>query len=98
MIGSGDHKAQDHRLRDCVARAVERYFENLDGAEARDLYQLVLTEMEKPLLERVLENASGNQCLAARMLGINRNTLRTKLQRHGILFSKDQYNQTEKDE
>jgi len=83
----------DHRLRDCVAKAVEGYFEALDGSEARGLYQLVLTEMEKPLLEQVLRKACDNQCLAARMLGINRNTLRTKLQRHGISIPGDQNNQ-----
>ncbi len=89
-MNAADSLSRQHRLRDCVARAVEHYFENLDGAEARGLYQLVLAEMEKPLLERVLKNADGNQCLAARMLGINRNTLRTKLQRYGIQYPKDQ--------
>ncbi|MGI4982806.1 MAG: helix-turn-helix domain-containing protein, partial [Janthinobacterium lividum] len=37
------------------------------------------------MLEVVLERASGNQSLAAEYLGINRNTLRKKLQQHGLL-------------
>jgi len=79
-----------------VAKAVDGYFKNLDGAEPHGLYQLVLGEIEKPLLECVLENAAGNQCLAARMLGINRNTLRSKLQRHGIVASGSENNQLDK--
>ncbi|MEN3296859.1 MAG: Fis family transcriptional regulator, factor for inversion stimulation protein, partial [Burkholderiales bacterium] len=40
---------------------------------------------EKPILEAVMARADGNQSLAAEMLGINRNTLRKKLQQHGLL-------------
>ena len=43
---------------------------------------MVLKNVEKPLLEMVLAQAKGNQTLAAQMLGINRNTLRKKMQQH----------------
>jgi Fis family transcriptional regulator len=40
--------------------------------------------VEKPMLETVLDKADGNQTIAAEMLGINRNTLRKKIQQHKI--------------
>jgi Fis family transcriptional regulator len=42
---------------------------------------MVLKNVEKPMIETVLRFAAGNQTLAAEMLGINRNTLRSKMQR-----------------
>lgn len=48
------------------------------------LYKSILTEIEKPLIESVLEKTSGNQLKAAKILGINRNTLRTKIKKLGI--------------
>jgi Fis family transcriptional regulator len=41
---------------------------------------MVLKNVEKPMIEIVLGHAEGNQSLAAEMLGINRNTLRKKMQ------------------
>ena len=46
---------------------------------------MVVFTVEKPILEEVMARADGNQSLAAEMLGINRNTLRKKLQQHGLL-------------
>ena len=40
---------------------------------------MVIAEVEKPLLEVVLKRTGGNQLRAARILGINRNTLRKKI-------------------
>jgi Fis family transcriptional regulator len=45
---------------------------------------MVLTEMERPLLEVVMRESGNNQSRAARMLGLNRNTLRKKLRTHGL--------------
>ena len=53
-----------------------------DIIEINDLYSMVLHQMERPLLRIILEKTGGNQLLAARILGINRNTLRKKM---GIL-------------
>ena len=52
--------------------------------EPRDLHQRIITELEKPLIELALARARGNQVQAARMLGLNRNTLRKKLADHSI--------------
>ncbi len=68
----------------CVKSALERYFRQLEGEQASDLYDMVLAQMEKPLLEMVMNRSGSNQCKAAEMLGINRNTLRKKLKFHGL--------------
>ncbi len=72
-------------LRICVERALEAYFDRLDGEDAKDLYAMVLAEVEAPLLEFVLRQAHGNQSQAAAMLGINRGTLRKKLKQYDLL-------------
>lgn len=72
-------------LRVCVERALQAYFERLDGEQAQDLYAMVLAEVEAPLLEFVLRQAHGNQSHAAAMLGINRGTLRKKLKQYDLL-------------
>ena len=64
---------------ECVRRSLERYFRDLDGEQPGDVYQMVLGQVERPMLEVVMRHANGNQTLAAEMLGINRNTLRRKL-------------------
>ena len=66
-------------LRECVRHALLSYFHHLDGHSTADLYQLVLAEMEQPLLETVMRYTEGNQTRAAAILGISRSTLRKKL-------------------
>jgi Fis family transcriptional regulator len=75
---------RDGPLATCVKSALERYFRQLDGEKASDLYDMVLAQVEKPLLEIVMNHAHSNQCKAAEMLGINRNTLRKKLDIYGL--------------
>ena len=67
-----------------VRKCVNRYFADLDGECPIGLYDRVLSEVEKPLLEVVMKKNQGNQSLSARMLGINRNTLRKKLKQYSI--------------
>ena len=66
-------------LRECVTRAVRRYLHDLDSQLPEGLYELVLREVETPLLREVLAWAGGNQSKAAAALGINRATLRKKM-------------------
>jgi Fis family transcriptional regulator len=68
----------------CVSNALERYFEQLAGEPPRDLYALVLSEVEPPLLQAVMNYTRGNQSKAADVLGINRGTLRKKLRCYGL--------------
>ena len=72
-------------LRDCVETTLSNYFSQLDGAPVTDVYQLVLTEVEAPLLEQVLKYTRNNQTKASVMLGLNRGTLRKKLKQYGLL-------------
>jgi len=69
-----------------VRKTLKEYFRDLDGEKpCCGMYDMVMDCVEKPLLEMVLEHVGGNQTHAAEMLGINRNTLRKKMQQHGIL-------------
>ena len=71
-------------LRQCVRDALEHYFEALDGHECQGLFDLVMGEVEAPLLEAVLDHTDGNQSKAAQVLGINRGTLRKKLKQYNL--------------
>jgi two-component system nitrogen regulation response regulator GlnG len=57
------------------------------------LYRSVLQIVEKPLIEQVLERTEGNQLMAARILGINRNTIRAKIKKLGIDVNRWKINQ-----
>ena len=72
-------------MRDFTEEALIHYFRNLNGHKAGDLYGLVLSEVELPLLRTVLEHTEGNQSQAAEILGINRATLRKKLKHYQLL-------------
>ncbi|MCG2633613.1 MAG: Fis family transcriptional regulator [Gammaproteobacteria bacterium] len=63
---------------------MESYFQELNGERPCGLYDLVLTQVEEPLLRAVLGYTGGNQTRAAELLGINRNTLRKKLKTYGL--------------
>ncbi|HXU92296.1 MAG TPA: Fis family transcriptional regulator [Gallionella sp.] len=68
-----------------VRKSLKEYFRDLDGEDpCCNLYDMVMDCVEKPLLEMVLEHVGGNQTRASDVLGINRNTLRKKMQQHGI--------------
>lgn len=71
-------------LNELVENALNRYFADLDGESTGDLYALVMNEVERPLLSKVLAHCNGNQSRAAELLGINRGTLRKKLKQHEI--------------
>ena len=74
-----------HNIEQCVRDSLDKYFRDLGGAVPHNIYDMVISAVEKPMLELVLEQAGGNQSQAADYLGINRNTLRKKLQQHGLL-------------
>lgn len=71
-------------LATCVRSTMERYFNDLNGEKTTDVYDMVITEVEKPLLEIVMRHTKSNQCKAAEILGINRNTLRKKLKQYKL--------------
>ena len=71
-------------LRDSVKQAVNKQLKQLDNANIDKLYEMVLAEVEAPLLEEVMTYTRGNQTRAAIMMGINRGTLRKKLKQYGM--------------
>ncbi|MGB6976924.1 MAG: DNA-binding transcriptional regulator Fis [Gammaproteobacteria bacterium] len=76
--------APDQPLRQFVSKALQNYFHQLDGHAPANLYELVMEEVEIPLIQAVLEYTRGNQSKAAAILGISRSTLRKKLQAYNL--------------
>ena len=74
----------ENDLSRCIRKAIEGYFKDLDGERPCAVYDMVITCVEKPLIESVLHRVQGNQTKAAEVLGVNRNTLRKKMKTHGI--------------
>lgn len=74
----------DNDISRCVKKALDSYFQDLDGEKPSAVYNMVIDCVEKPLLETILRYSQGNQTHAAEVLGINRNTLRKKMKDHGI--------------
>ena len=68
-----------------VSKSMRKYFKELDGEKPTDIYNMVLKEIELPLLETVMRECNDNQSKASQILGINRGTLRTKLKEHKLL-------------
>ena len=75
---------QQEPLREAVRDALAHYFDQLDGTAPNDLHQLVMQQVEQPLLETVMSHTGGNQSKAASVLGISRSTLRKKLAMYEI--------------
>ncbi len=69
---------------ECVRVTLLNYFNELDGHDAADLYELVLTQVEKPMLEVVMQQTRGNITKASQVLGLNRATLRKKLKKYSL--------------
>lgn len=72
-------------LHDSVRKALENFIEQVKGKLPKNLYELILAEVEIPLLEEVMKYTKGNQSRAAIVLGLSRGTLRKKLKQYGML-------------
>ena len=80
-----EHPINENDIAKHVRKAVNDYFKDLDGEEPScGVYDMVMCCAEKPLIEAVLLQAEGNQTRTAELLGINRNTLRKKMQQYKI--------------
>jgi Fis family transcriptional regulator len=77
--------AQQQSLRDHVAESMQRYFQDLDGQDTKELYNLVMAEVEPPLIEAAMKYTRNNQSKTATLLGLNRGTLRKKLKQYNLL-------------
>ncbi len=72
-------------IRTAAEYFIKEYFsEYQDRLPPEGVYQKFIEEIEYPLISNTLAACNGNQIKAAKLLGINRNTLRKKIQLHGI--------------
>lgn len=62
-----------------IDERLNRFIKKLNGAKGANFYNMIITEIEKPLISLALKETKGNQIKAATLLGINRNTLRKKI-------------------
>ena len=80
---------QTNNLKEAVRTAVASYLDELDGQLSTEVYQMVLAEVEAPLLEEMMSYTRNNQTKASLMLGLNRGTLRKKLKQYHLISSRD---------
>jgi DNA-binding NtrC family response regulator len=78
------HRAADASDDATMSSDLERYIDGRLAEGANDLYAEVVQRLERILLPRVLRHTNGNQLRAAKMLGITRGSLRTKLRELGL--------------
>ena len=71
-------------LENWLHKTVKEYIVAMKGHENGQLYDLILSGVEKPLVEMVLKETSGNQTQTASVLGINRSTLRKKIKEYNL--------------
>jgi Fis family transcriptional regulator len=67
-----------------IRQAIDLYFAQVKGHDPVGVHSLVISEVEKPLLEAAMEHSGYNQTKAAKALGLSRSTLRKKLDQYGI--------------
>ena len=82
---SVDGELREKPLGEITDKALKRYLKSLNGHDPANLYQLVIGEVEPPLLKNAMAYARGNKSQAAKILGINRGTLRKKLKLYALL-------------
>jgi len=76
--------SNENEIEACIRKSIKKYLQDLDGEEPSNIYDMVIHSVEKPLITAVMKHTEGNQTQAARMLGINRNTLRNKIKQYQI--------------
>ncbi len=81
----GNIPKQGQTLRECVTSSLNDYLTKVESEHISELYELVLSEVEAPLLESIMQYTRSNQSKASAMLGLNRGTLRKKLKKYGML-------------
>ncbi len=72
-------------LKEHVYAIMKNYYMHFSDSNPSEIYQLVLAQVEPPLLETTMEFTRGNQCKAAMLLGISRGTLRKKLEKYDLI-------------
>lgn len=83
-ISLKSRRKHDATLSEFVRLCVDNYFSRLNGHPAKGIYDMVIREIEKPLIEAVLKHSQQNQSKASEALGISRSTLRKKMNLYNI--------------
>lgn len=68
----------------CINTKLERYFQQLNGKQASGVHKMVMQETESVVIKFVLDLSGQNQSQAAKILGINRITLKNKIERYKL--------------
>jgi len=77
-------EANSFSIQDFLEEKLKRYLKEMTKLEKCNLYDSVVSEVEKALIKIVLNETGGNQLKASKTLGINRNTLRAKIREYKI--------------
>ena len=76
---------QTSGLKTIIRSSMSQFLNDLDGENPGNIYDLVMQQVEEPLLELIMQHVDGNQSRAAECLGINRGTLRKKLKTYNLI-------------
>jgi Fis family transcriptional regulator len=76
---------ENESLSESVRQALRNYFDQLKGEEPKEVYKMVLSEVEVPLLDMVMKYTKNNQSHTTRILGLSRGTVLKKLKAYGML-------------
>ena len=77
-------RLDQYSIEDVVELKISRFFDQIGTFYPDEVYDLIMSKVEKPLLTQILRRVGGNQVQAAKILGINRNTLRKKIKQYGL--------------
>lgn len=77
-------RLDSYSIDDVVELKISRFLDQIGTFYPEDLHSLIMSKVEKPLLVQILRRVGGNQVQAAKILGINRNTLRKKIKQYNI--------------
>lgn len=72
-------KKEEPCLDELIEKKLARFVKKIRQSEGKNLYDLLIQEVEKPLIKLALKETEGNQVQASQLLGMHRNTLRKKI-------------------
>lgn len=73
-----------YSIEDIVEIKISRFLDQIGTFQLENMHELIMSKIEKPLITQILHRVGGNQVQAAKILGINRNTLRKKIKMYSI--------------
>ena len=77
-------RLDQYSIEDVVELKISRFLDQIGTFYPENVFDLIMSKAEKPLLVQILRRVGGNQVQAAKILGINRNTLRKKIKFYGL--------------